>query len=1374
MNEGARPASEGDHKPVTALCCDLAGSTALAERLGPDAMHGILERFFELALAEIHRHEGTVNQFLGDGLLALFGSTTADGEHARRAVLAGLGIQRALTDNAEKFAAAEGELRLRIGLSTGEVVVGAIGDNLKGDYTAAGDVTNLATRLQGMAEPGWVYACETTHSLSGAGIAWEKVRAHRLWARAQPAAYRTRALRETPAHADDGSPAPVAEGAGEDATADAAQPPDPTHSALTPASYTPPHLATKILTSRSALEGERKQITVLFCSLVDSKTLVERLGPDAMHRLLERFFELALAEVHRYEGTANQLLGDGLMALFGAPIAHEDHARRSVLAGLGIQRALHEHAGDFSFTGGELRVRIGLNTGVVVVGKIGDNLRMDYTAVGDVTNLAARVQGVAETGWLYASEATYRLADTRFEWEALGATRVKGRSQAVTLYRTRAARHSAESAPKRDVAPVGSPLVGRDEEIAALRSAVDRLQAGKGGGIVGITGEPGLGKSRLLLETRRLTEERGIQWLEGRALSFGQALSYWLFIDMLRRWMGVGEEEAGAEALAALRRRIEPLFGEESDEMLAYLIVLLGLPMPAELEPRVKFLDGDAIGRQIFRSMRRLIDRLAQDRALVMVIEDLHWSDQSTTELIEHVLPLVQTVPLLVVWTSRPDPHTAGGRILELASSTYRDRCTEIALKPLAPEATRNLVGNLLGGDGLATLRERVWARAEGNPFFAEEIVRSLAGSGDLTRDSAGRWRATRAIEHIAIPDTLHGVIAARVDRLDEEPKQLLKMAAVIGRSFLYRVLDAIAEAGQTIDRHLAGLEHLELIREHRRIPELEYWFTHALVQEATYDSILVDRRRHLHLQVADCIATLFAERIEEYAGILAHHYARAAEWVKAQHFLFLAGDQASRMAGNAEALAHYREAVDAYGKVFGDRWDPVDRAVLERKVGEALFRRGEHHAAIEHFTRALAGLGTPYPASRSGVQRAMVALFLRFLTRGFRPRAGLSEAAGIDRVIDERCRIYGLMGWMHFFIDQERSALDVLLLLDTAEGKGRATDVVKGSMGVGTAMDVMGLYGIGERYHHAALAMATHIDHPIARADAHVGMAWHRGFAGDLSGGVEHALKSASAYREAGELRGWGASTGIAIHMGRYRGDFADMIRLATEILRVGEEGSDNHLVGWGNQGLAFALRCVGPLDEAMERLQRALEIYDAMPAPASAAEANADLALCELRLGRVEEAVARLEKANRTLVEQSLRGYEAVYPRNGLAEAYVMQAERLSGAARARVLLQARRVCRAALAHGRKFQPGYPYAARVRGTYEWLQGKPAAAELWWKRSLDSAARMGARHLQAQTHLEIGRRTGAREHLAHSERIFQEIGAMLDLAEAQAEIARR
>lgn len=1379
MTDGIHNAPEGEHQQVTVLCCDLAGSTGLAERLGPDVMHGLLERFFELTLTEVHRHNGAVNQFLGDGLMALFGASESVEDHARRAVLAGLSIQRALHEHANDFATAGSELRLRIGLSTGEVVVGKIGDNLRTDYTAVGGVTSLASRLQGLAEPGWVYASEATYHLTDSSFEWERVRSPRLWDRSQPTAYRTRAASHRDEAASGHSDAAAATIAEDDQDVGRATSEDVSEgqaSPRAPASYTPPHLATKILTSRSALEGERKQITVLFCELAGSTALAGHLGPDAMHGLLERFFEQALAEVHRYEGTINQLLGDGLMALFGAPIAHEDHARRAVMAALGIQRALHEHADDFVAAGGELRLQIGLNTGIVVVGKIGDNLRMDYTAVGDVTNLASRIQAAAEPGWVYASDATYRLTESRFEWEALGSTRVKGRSQAVSVYRTRTARHQAVSVSDPAARPIGSPLVGRDAEVAKLTAAIDAIGRGQGGAIVGIVGEPGLGKSRLLLEMRRLSADRGIEWLEGRALSFGHTLSYWLFIDMLRRWMGVGEEESGAEVLAILQQRIEPLFPDEIEEILPYLIVLLGLPMPPELEPRVKFLDGDAIGRQIFRSVRLLINRLAQERPLVLVVEDLHWSDQSTLELIEHLLPLVETSPLLVVGTSRPDPQGAGSRIRDLAASTYRARYDEISLAPLGPESSRNLVANLLGGDGLSALRERVLARAEGNPYFAEEIVRSLIGSGWLVRDRAtGQLTATRAVDHISIPDTLQGVIAARVDRLDEEPKQLLKVASVIGRNFLFRVLDAVAVAGRTIGSNLAGLEQLELIRERRRLPELEYWFTHALVQETTYDSILVDRRRHIHLQVADCIAALFAERIEEYAGILAHHYARAAEWVKAQHFLFLAGDQASRTAGNAEALAHYREAMEAYGRAFGDRWDPFDRAVLERKIGEALFRRGEHYAAVEHFSRALMGLGAPYPATKGGVRRAILGLFLRQLARGFKPHDWRSgNEAAVDRVTDERCRIYGVMGWMHFFSDQERSVLDVLLLLDTAQRNGKATDILKGAMGFGLALNVLGFHGIAGRYHRAAIALSADIDNPIAQGDAHIGMSWNYAYPGDLPRGVDHALRAAAAYREAGELRAWGASIGIALHIGRYRGDLADIARIAREILRIGEEVGDSHLIGWGNQGLAFALGITGPLDEAMQRLERAIEIFEAMPAPASAAEAASDLARCELRLGRINEAVARLERANRILAEQGLRTHEACYPRNGLAEAYLIQADSApDDRARASILDRARKACRAALAHGRNAQAGYPYAARVRGTYEWMRGRHAAAERWWQDSLAASARLGTRHLEAQTHLEIGRRTGAREHLANAIRIFEEIGATLDLQEARAELGQ-
>ncbi len=316
----------------------------------------------------------------------------------------------------------------------------------------------------------------------------------------------------------------------------AARPSVPTGSRFTsPDAYTPRHLADKILTSRSALEGERKVVTVLFCDLAGSTGLSERLGPEAMHRLLDRFFELALAEVHRYEGTINQFLGDGFMALFGAPLAHEDHPRRAALAAVAVQRALRERGAELGVPAGmELAARMGLNTGPVVVGKIGDNLRMDYTAVGDTTNLAARLQQLAEPGSVYAAEATVRAARGAVECEALGVRSVKGRAEPVAVYRVRRARRAGEPAPAGR--EIGSPLVGRDAEVAALRNRIERLERGEGG-IVCLIGEAGLGKSRLVTEVRRGAP--GPRWLEGRALSFGRTISYWPFLEILRADAGI-------------------------------------------------------------------------------------------------------------------------------------------------------------------------------------------------------------------------------------------------------------------------------------------------------------------------------------------------------------------------------------------------------------------------------------------------------------------------------------------------------------------------------------------------------------------------------------------------------------------------------------------------------------------------------------------------------------------------------------------------------------------------------------------------------------------------------------------------------------------
>jgi len=1141
-----------------------------------------------------------------------------------------------------------------------------------------------------------------------------------------------------------------------------------------PASYTPKHLAEKILTSRSALEGERKLVTVLFCDIANSTALAEKLGADAMHALLNRFFELALAEIHRYEGTVNQFLGDGFMALFGAPLAFEDHARRAVLAALDIQRAI----GSLRKVGlagvGDLAVRMGLNSGSVVVGKIGDNLRMDYTAVGDTTNLAARLEHLAEPGRIYLSEQTYELVSSAADCRLLGTRAVKGKAEPVKVYEAIGGRIRPE-ASRLDARAIGTKLVGRAAEAALLTAAVQRLGRGEGG-IVSVIGEAGLGKSRLVTEVQRLVDNTSIRWLEGRGLSFGRTLSYWPFLEVLKGASGITDEDEPAESWAKLEALLNGLFPDGADEILPYLASILGVPVLGGLEGRVKHLDAQAMGRQILLTSRRFFERLARQRPLVLVFEDLHWVDQSSTELIEHLFPLVETVSLLICGVSRPEAGTPASRLREIARHRHGPRYSEATLAPLSAEDNDALLAGLLGTSDVAPhLREMVLAKTEGNPLFTEEVVRSLIGQDVLRRDPAtGAWRLLETVEELRVPDTIQGVIMARVDRLEEDVKQVLKLASVIGRSFFYRVLRALAEANNTTDRSLAELQDLELIRERRRAPELEYIFKHALVQEATYASILVERRRQLHRHVAECLEELFADRLDELSGVLAYHYAAAEIWERAQDYLFKAGDQAGRVAADAEALAHYRRAVDAYERAFGDRWDPLQRAVVERKIGEALFRRGDHQQALEYLTRALGHLGVKYPRSRRAVRQAILQQICLQCWHRLVPRLLLhTRREARDPGAEERLHIYKTMAWMEYFGDQERLVYDCLAVLNSSERSHVDVGVVIGSSAVGFILDLAGLFGIAGRYHARALARTNAVEDAVAVGTAHHLLGFHHLFVGAWDAALISLRRAGELFRSAGALREWGATESI-IQWGVYiiRGEFETASEQSRELIRVGQDGGDQQMLAWGLNTQATAERYRGGIAAAESISRRALEICRSIPDYPALTIAAGNLGLCHLRRGDFAGAVAVLEEINQVINERGTKGHEITLARNALAEAYLAEGEHAHGAVRALALTKAKRACWAALRSGRLARGGLPGAMRHRGTYAWLTGKRDAARGWWQRSLTVAKQLGAGYETAMTSLEMGRRLGERTEIERAAEIFAEVGAAFDLAAAQAWLA--
>jgi class 3 adenylate cyclase/tetratricopeptide (TPR) repeat protein len=664
-----------------------------------------------------------------------------------------------------------------------------------------------------------------------------------------------------------------------------------------PSSYTPAHLAQRILTSRSALEGERKQVTVLFCDLVESSRLAERLDPEAMHEFMDRVLRLMAEAVHRYEGTVNQFLGDGLMALFGAPAAVENHAVRGAQAALAIHETLTGYGEQVKREHGfDIRLRIGLNTGLVVVGKIGDDLRMDYTAIGDTTHLASRMQMLAEPGTILVTQATRDLIDGYIRNESLGLIPVKGRSEPVHVYRLigrrRALTRLAVSA-ERGL----TELVGRHTELRLLQDCLARVKTGHGQ-VVGVVGEPGAGKSRLLYEFRRSLANDRVTWLEGQCMSYGHATPFLPIRTILAANFEVEEGDNLLQIQEKLRSGIQRL-DPSLESILPYLGELFGL---SDTQNAVSTLDPKERGQRTFEAIRALTLAGSKRRPQVLVFEDLHWIDKSSEDCVfKFLTESVTRAPILVLTTHRP------GYTVRWADKTYY---TQIALDLLSQDEAQSLMAALLRSRDLpADLVHSVWEKAEGNPLFIEEMLRSLLERGILaTADGRVRW-ADQAL--VDLPATVEDIIRARIDRLADPVKRTILAASVIGREFTLRLLSTISATAAEVGDHLTLLEQVELIHETRFFPAPEYAFKHAVTQDVAYQGLLLHHRRELHGQIGEAVERLYADRLHEQAPVLAHHYSRSDHPERAIEWARLAGDRAARLYANAEATVYLQQALD-------------------------------------------------------------------------------------------------------------------------------------------------------------------------------------------------------------------------------------------------------------------------------------------------------------------------------------------------------------------------------------------------------------------------------------------------------------------------------
>lgn len=953
-----------------------------------------------------------------------------------------------------------------------------------------------------------------------------------------------------------------------------------------PAAYTPRHLAAKILSSRAVMEGERKQVTVMFCDIVESTALARRVGPEAMHAILSTFFDRILVQVHRFEGTLNQFRGDGFMALFGAPIAHEDHARRALQAALAVRDECH--ADRYRSDLGRLPLRIGLNTGQVVVGKIGDNLRMDYTAYGDTTHVASRMESLAAAGEVLVAEATHAVAAPHFLFESLGKRRLKGIADPIEVYRLLSQRSGRD--PAGSASRGRTPLVGRETQLERLDVFARQLVAGKGG-LIGLIGEPGSGKTRLLTEFRDRVP-RSVHWLEGTALSFGHSVSYGPIIEVIRDAVGMDDRDLGLDALAKLELFLESRLPVNLTPHLPFIGILLGLELPAVAKALALRLDPKDVRGQIFMAVRRMIEVMTASRPVILALEDWHWADSASQELLEHLLDLTAHTRLLICFTGRPDPQAPSARLREIAAQEHFDRYLELLVGPLSNSDANKMVEGLLRLEHLPNaLRGLILRKAEGNPLFMEEIAHSLYESGAIREDPAdGSPVLTRDFDSIDLPDRVETLIMARIDRLEGDVKQVLRLASVIGRSFYPRILQILGEAESELNGKLAQLQSQELIRKLQQQPEVEYVFKHALVQEASYRSLLEDMRRRLHHQVGEAIETMFPDRITEFAAVLAHHFVTAQSWEKAHRYLLLAGDLAGRVSADTEAVALYRRAVDSYGRAFGERWDPIERASIERRIGQALLRLGSGEEATAHMERALELIGYTPPRSRVGIHlqlaRQLVVQCWHLLRKPGvrRPRPG-SEGAAIERV-----QSIVALSWADFFGNENRFALDALLVLNTSESHDGLEETLSlGCMGFGLVLDALGMRKAAGHYHRRAMAIAESQSDSGATATTRLGFGAHLFLLGDWPQAAQALRRAVQEFERAGALREGGFAAGFLCWVLIQMGELSEAGAIARKTDALLKQSGDHAIRAHGTAILALLRGFEGNLEQAAAGIEAA-----------------------------------------------------------------------------------------------------------------------------------------------------------------------------------------
>jgi class 3 adenylate cyclase/tetratricopeptide (TPR) repeat protein len=1119
--------------------------------------------------------------------------------------------------------------------------------------------------------------------------------------------------------------------------------------------YLPKGIAEKILTQRGKIEGEYKQVTVMFCDMEGYTSLVEKIGNVAAYQIMDQIYKILIHKVCEYEGTVNEMTGDGIMALFGAPIALEDAPLRALWTAL----AIHDELSNFSHNKknlGPIRMRIGIHTGPTVVGALGNDLKVEFKAVGDTVNLASRMEEIAEPGTTYVTEEVFKLTRGIFQFDALGKVEIKGKDRPVAVYKVLSVKDDVYRPRLGSERVIYSDMIGRDIELNTLQRQVTEVIHGHHGSIVNIIGEAGIGKSRLIAELKKCGVMDQVTLLEGRATSIGRNLAYHPIRDILKQWVEREVDDRKKPKFDKLETFVKKLCHEKTGEVLPFVAVLMGIEPTGNHAARIRGIEGEALERLIFRSVRELLSKAAEQSPVVIIIEDLHWADASSIELLESLFHLVETQRILFINVFRPGQKETGDRIVVTINNRHRAYYTEQILLPLNERFSNTLINSMLNIGGLPhSVAAQIVERTGGNPFFIEEVVRSLIDEGALV-PREGKFEITEKIKTTPIPSSVDAVVMARIDRLDEQTRNLVLIASVIGRTFNVTILTDVAaeiEAGiEHLEIRLSNLKAIQLIIERRnKAGEREYSFKHTLAKEAAYESILPQKRKLLHLKVAESIEKSFGKRLNEFYGILSYHFIKGENLDKAEEYMLKAGEEAMKSSASNEALSFYQKAMELYINKCGTGAEKNKIADLEENIALAFFNKGYFLEAVDYFERSLKNQGVKRSKNTLFIIFDFIANMISIIRFLYLPESKEKKIPGDrdNKIMSIKFKLAVSLA----YVDMKRVFIDNIRNVPQAF----KYDIAKSQIFFNVLIGGSALFAITGISFNLSKRFLDYAKSRLPDENEKGVISLHffkfiESLYNSLSGNWQSELCEDIIYKtlKEGEVS---SASGYLVWMGYYKietGDFEAANRIIGWLNKIGDEYNFEHgKLDYYCLSAKLSMKR-GDADMARKYVDEGITLLDKIGLDMRKVEflgLKARILVLQNDLNAAGEIIEQADNLIRELGRHTiLTNYYSEY----LIGRFIYNVAILENRIRAGESIQivkykedALKIGKQALRHFKKAAVGRTETYNLMGKYYWLIEKQQRGLKWWDRSIKEGKRLGAKLELSKTYSEVGKRLG-------------------------------